>query len=257
MKETKLTGGSVSAPVKVGDTVRRPAGVWTPTLHALLVFLAEQGFGHAPQPLGLDEQGREVLTYLPGKSALRPWPAVVKTDDGLRQVAAMLREYHEVVAGWRPPADAVWRVGHVPWRSGQIIRHGDLGPWNTLWQDDRLTGLIDWDFAEPGERITDVAQLAWYFVPLRGEQHWRDAGFAERPDFARRLAVLAEAYGGVSVAEVVRELDRLQHFDMDRTRTLGGAGVYPWRLFWDRGGMETLRRENEWLAEVLGDILGR
>src|SRR3712207_8027153 len=47
--------------VRVGDTVRRPAGRWTPAVHALLAHLHEAGFRAAPRPLGLDERGREVL----------------------------------------------------------------------------------------------------------------------------------------------------------------------------------------------------
>jgi hypothetical protein len=38
--ETPLDGGNMSSGVvRVGDTVRRPAGVWTPAVHALLNHL--------------------------------------------------------------------------------------------------------------------------------------------------------------------------------------------------------------------------
>ena len=45
----------------------RPGG-WTPAVHALLAHLAGTGFTGAPRPLGFDEQGREVLTFLEGES---------------------------------------------------------------------------------------------------------------------------------------------------------------------------------------------
>jgi aminoglycoside phosphotransferase (APT) family kinase protein len=63
-----------------------------------------------------------------------------------------------------------------------IIRHGDLGPWNSIWTGSTLNGLIDWDFAEPGNPLADVAQLASRIVPLRGDDHWEKAGFSTRPD---------------------------------------------------------------------------
>lgn len=252
MKEIELSGGAVSAPMKVGDTVRRVAGPWTPTVHALLKYLVSHGFTKVPRPLGMDDQHREILTYLPGEAAHRPWPEVLKTEAGLQQVARMLREYHDKVAGFVPPEGAQWRIGSGQPGPGEIIRHGDLGPWNTLWQGDTLVGLLDWDFAEPGQRITDVAQLAWYFVPLRGEDGWRKAGFDERPDFLARVEAICEAYGRYNAREVLTELDRLQQADLELTSRLGGSGVHPWNLFYDRGGMKIIQDENAWLrAEML------
>jgi hypothetical protein len=43
--ETPLSGGNMSSGlVQVGNTVRRPAGPWTPAVHALLSHLHEAGF---------------------------------------------------------------------------------------------------------------------------------------------------------------------------------------------------------------------
>ena len=63
-----LAGGNMSSGVvRVGDTVRRPAGPWTPAVHALLTHLHAAGFPGAPRPLGIDEHGREVLTFIPAR----------------------------------------------------------------------------------------------------------------------------------------------------------------------------------------------
>jgi hypothetical protein len=251
MKERQLKGGGSSRAVRVGGTVRRAAGPWTPAVHDLLVYLADNGFEYAPRPLGFDERGREILTYLPGEAAHRPWPEVLLTDAGLEQVAKVLRQYHDVVRGYVPPPREVWRLGRIKWQPGMIIRHGDLGPWNTLWAGGKLTGLVDWDFAEPGEALVDLAQLAWYFVPLRGEQGWRKAGFDQEPDFRHRLEVLAASYGGVSVEALLEAVMKLQQADLVITERLGGGGVHPWNLFYERGGMDIIRAENEWLKQTL------
>ena len=67
VSEVALTGGTMTAGVvRVGDTVRRPVGRWTPAVHSLLRYLEEVGLEGAPRVLGIDEKGREVLTYLPG-----------------------------------------------------------------------------------------------------------------------------------------------------------------------------------------------
>jgi hypothetical protein len=68
--------------VRVGDTVRRPAGPWTPAVHALLDHLHQVGFEGAPRALGVDERGREILTFVPGVVA---WPEhfhLMHPDDG-------------------------------------------------------------------------------------------------------------------------------------------------------------------------------
>jgi hypothetical protein len=55
----------MSTVVRRGQTVHRGAGPWTPTIHRLLEHLHSHGITWLPRPRGLDEQGREVLTYLP------------------------------------------------------------------------------------------------------------------------------------------------------------------------------------------------
>lgn len=247
MEEEKLDFGSVSSPVKVGDTVHRQAGPWTPTIHALLHFLNKKGLTFVPRSLGFDDQGREVLKFLPGKAATRPWPTILFSDGGLIQAAKMLCEYHDAVESFQPSEDAQWRIGKMEKLPGQIIRHGDLGPWNTLWQEDKLTGIIDWDFAEPGERITDLAQMAYYFVPLRGEKGWLQAGFVERPDLHERLNVLCQSYGSFKADDVLRgALDWLEE-ELRRVRELGGNNIEPWASFLYRGDAEEIVSDIDWL----------
>lgn len=74
MAEEWLEGGNIGGAVRAGDTVRRSAGPWTPAVHALLAHLADKGFADAPRPLGFDEQGREVLTFLEGETVANRKP---------------------------------------------------------------------------------------------------------------------------------------------------------------------------------------
>jgi hypothetical protein len=56
--EKPLPGGNVSASVvRVGDTVRRPAGFWSRSVDALLRHLNAVGYEGAPRSLGFDELG--------------------------------------------------------------------------------------------------------------------------------------------------------------------------------------------------------
>jgi hypothetical protein len=99
--EIPLAGGNMSSGVvRVGDTVRRPAGAWTPAVHALLSHLDSVGFRGAPRPLGIDEHGREVLTRDRHHRAPRP---------GTRSMQAFLA--NQAARGAQPWA-RLWEEGH-------------------------------------------------------------------------------------------------------------------------------------------------
>lgn len=76
VEEHRLAGGNTGGAVLIDGTVRRAVAPWTPTVHAVLDYLEARGFGGAPRALGIDEQGREVLSYLPGSTVgdRKPWP---------------------------------------------------------------------------------------------------------------------------------------------------------------------------------------
>jgi hypothetical protein len=128
--------GSVGGAVRVGDTVHRPAGPWTAAVHALLGYLAGR-VPHVPRVLGYDEEGREVLSYLPGR--------VVDGDRETLSTAQVVsvvswtRAFHDAVAGFshRGP----WRFFSVPGPS--LIGHNDIAPYNVCFEGDGLVGVFD------------------------------------------------------------------------------------------------------------------
>ena len=247
--EIPLPGGNVTGAVRVGDTVRRATGPWTPSVHALLAHLQTVGFSAAPRVLGIDEQGREILTFIDGTPALRPWPSSLRQDSGLFAFAQLLADYHTAAASFAPPSGAIWRFASRPPKPGEIIRHGDYGPWNTIWREDKPVGLIDWDFAEPGPPLLDLALAAWYAVPLLGERGWQQAGFERPPAIRRRIEVLCEGYGASSVFEVLDAVEAVQRIDRVRMLTLGPQGVEPYAKFLATGERENLDEQMAWLAK--------
>ena len=60
------------------------------------------------------------------------------------------------LAGWQPT------LGNAP-----SLLHGDFWPGNTLWRNERLAAVIDWEDAHVGEPLMDFAksrsELAWIF----------------------------------------------------------------------------------------------
>ncbi|MEU6258485.1 aminoglycoside phosphotransferase family protein [Streptomyces sp. NPDC047043] len=243
--EQPLSGGNVSdGVVRIGDTVRRPAGPWTPAVHALLTHLHEVGFRAAPRPLGIDEQGREVLSFVPGEVI---WPdrfALVEPERQLARVARLIREFHDAVQGFTPPADAHWQV-LVPAEGADIIAHQDLAPWNLVVGDEDRWAFIDWDTAAPGSRLWDVAYAIRGFVPLSAHPDW------QTPDAAARLRLLADAYG-LDEAErraLVPMLGRRTRAMHDFLRDQSARGNQPWARLWAEGHGDAWRGDAEYIEE--------
>jgi Phosphotransferase enzyme family len=211
--EELLSGGNVSGDVRrVGHTVRRRAGPWTPAVHQLLRHLEQVGFGDAPRALGIDKQGREILTFVSG-SVLHPR---VLDDADLARVARLIRDCHAALASFVPPTEAHWQMDSCdPSGVDELICHNDLAPWNLIVGEDRWV-FIDWESAAPGRRLWDLALAVCSFVPLSPSQ----------PADLRRYRLFCDAYG----LSAVDQLELLKVV-VERTQRM-------WRILVDNAGRE-------------------
>lgn len=161
-EEIPLHGGWVNRVVRVGDTVRRMPGPGTPTVHRLLAHVRGRGIRWVPEPLGYDGLGREVLGYLPGvvphDTPVWLWSEAVLTD-----AARALRDWHDATVGFEH-APSTWGLAarHPP----EVVCHNDFAPYNCVFRQGRLVGVIDFDTCAPGPRLWDIAYTAYRFVPL-------------------------------------------------------------------------------------------
>lgn len=246
--------GSVTTVRRIGETIRRPVGEWTPAVHALLTHLESVGFTRAPRVLGIDGTD-EVLSLLHGEPAFTPWPPALRSTAGISALGSWLRDYHDAVRDFEPPADARWQGQEDQWRPGMVIRHGDLGPWNSIWNGDRLAGFIDWDFAAPGHALDDLAQLAWYAVPLRPTEQQQRVPIAGEHTLRNRFNALCAAYGARPAA-VLDALDAVQSREAERIERLGRRGHEPWLTFLTRGDVAEMMAERSWLRSQRTVLLG-
>lgn len=175
--------GGVNTVVRIGDRVHRPAGEWTSSVHALLEHLATKGFNGAPRAHGFDGEGREIVDFISGDV---PGSEVVVSDAALAEVAVLLRGLHDATVGFVPLAGATWYF--EPREPAEVMCHGDVAPYNTVFRDGHAVALIDFDTAHPAPRIWDVAYAAYRYVQLVEDG-------APAVEQARRLALFADAYG--------------------------------------------------------------
>jgi len=221
--ETRLLGGTANRGlvVRVGDTVRRPLRPSSPAVHALLDHLSQVGFEAVPEFLGVDTQGREVLTYVPGETVTAPYPAWSMTDAALESVARLLRRYHEAVAGF-DPAGHNWAEPVPSAYTDGLVGHNDPNLDNLVFRDGVAVALIDFDLAGPGSALWDVAAAVRLWAPLR-------------PD-----ADILDARQGQSLTRLRRFADAYDLSDPDRNRLVDAAAAnHIWCMDYVRRGAES------------------
>lgn len=173
--EVPLEGGRITAGiVRVGNTVRRPGTASSAFINGLLRSLADAGFDGCPRYLGQDSQGRDILSYVPGKVPHR-WRRFGDTDVGA--AARLLRRFHDASRSLAAELGA------------GVVCHNDVGPNNVVFRSGVPIAFIDFDFAAPGDPLEDVGYMAWAWC------------ISSRPDRgpvteqARQVRMLADSYG--------------------------------------------------------------
>jgi Phosphotransferase enzyme family len=210
--------------VRTGNVVRHPLHPWSEATRMLLRHLEAVGFPYSPRLVG-QEDGADLLSFIPGTSGPDGWAPVVD-EEGLAACARLLHAYHQAVAEWRPEVDPRWFDGSVGTGGpGQLVCHRDFGPWNIVWDGITPVGLLDFEYARPGDPLDDVAYALEYVVPFRDDAtclRWHR--FTEPPDRRRRLELFAEAYGLSSAEGLVDRVITSQRKHLEVVRQLAERG---------------------------------
>jgi len=266
--EPLIADGVTQGIVRIRDTVRRPLRPFSLTVQAYLAHLRDAGFAGAPLPFGVDEQGREVLSFVPGEVARSLPPAEIAGDDVLVALARLISALHEASAGWVPPPDAVW--GGTPANPGrpvteryELVSHRDYALGNVVFRGGLPAALIDFDLAKPTTRVYDIANALWYWAPLRDPRD-RSPALAHA-DIPHRVAVFADAYGMTAqqragLMPLAVDMVRRYHEDSRASAELDPV----WRKAWEDGSglvgtpaKVYLPRAEAWVREMAPAITAR
>jgi aminoglycoside phosphotransferase (APT) family kinase protein len=194
----------------------------------------------------VDDQGREVLSFLPGTPVVPPYPDWALTDEALASVAHLLCAYHRAVATFDPTPHA-WSPSPPPAYVDGLVSHNDLNLDNVVFRGGRAVALIDFDLASPGSRLWDVACAARLWAPLRPDDAIDDA---RRGRGLARLRLFVDSYGVPArdrprVVEAVRE-NHGWFRELIRTHAEEGHAVFA--EHWNPEARERARRYGEWFA---------
>ena len=254
--EELLVGGDVTeGVVRAGNTVRRPHGASSERVRALLTHLERVGFAGAPRFLGVDDRGRDVLTFVEGEVAGRPAPEWVASDDRATSVASLLRAYHDAVASFGLP-DIFEEASELPDGSPEplavprdLIGHRDVTLENVVFSDGAASALIDFDLARPSARVEDVCNMLQWWAPWQPVED-RPGPLAE-VDACARARMMVDAYGldaysrGILVPLARNMAERTWYSMRLRAQREGGG----WRRMWDAGVGDAIRRRQAWLQK--------
>jgi aminoglycoside phosphotransferase (APT) family kinase protein len=171
------------------------------------------GFGGAQRFLGIDEQGRAVLSFIEGFAP--PNNGLRLDERAVRAGAWLLWRVHDLTEGTEFA------------RGSEVACHPNLAQRNFVFREMSPVAIIDWDGIRPGTRLENFADFLWAFV--------HPAMYGDGKPAAQMLRVAADAYGwsgdGLvdSMFEVVR---RFQGIDS------GDRGAEEWAA----GELEHLER---------------
>ena len=245
--EVALVGGTTNRGLvtRVGSTVRRPTRPTSSSTWSLLRHLEQVGFAGAPRILGTDSSGREVLTFVEGEVATPPYPAWALTDEALRSVAVLLRDYHEAAASFEPSGHEWFKPVPLSYR-GPLVTHNDPNLDNIVFRAGRAVALIDFDLAAPGSAVWDVACAARLWSPLR------DPADVPAPLSAHvldRLRAFLDTYGldaggRAAFAEAVVAAHSWCYAIVSDAVDDGHPAFTP---YWEQGGAELAVRTRDWL----------
>ena len=172
--EIPLLGGrTTSRVVRIGDTVRRPIKESAPFVHELLRHLRARRFTAAPEFVGIDTAGREVLSFISG---VVPSDLGYFSDAQLLAAARLLRQLHDATA------DCSLRERY------EIVCHGDPSPCNCVFANGVPSAFIDFDDAHPGTRLEELGYAAWLWTDIGNDDLSADVQ-------GQRVAAFFQAYG--------------------------------------------------------------
>ncbi|WP_214795446.1 MULTISPECIES: aminoglycoside phosphotransferase family protein [unclassified Exiguobacterium] len=213
-QEERLSGGNVSTVYKKGNYVYRTQKDGSSNIHRLLRHLEAKGISEVPRFVGIDEQGREILTYLNGETADYPLKSYMWSDEAIQGAARLMRRLHDASSDFEWSAEWV-PIDNTP-QPLEVICHNDFAVYNTIFYEGKVSGIIDFDLAAPGPRAWDIVYALYTFVPL-SRRHQAESGEAiyydavrDNETYKKRVSLFLKAYGWDDAKEDLFEMLQLR-----------------------------------------------
>lgn len=172
--ETPLTGGRITkGVVKIDNSVHRPCCKNSAFVHAVLRWLEKKNISTAPKFLGIDGQGREIISFLDGYS---PDNLGDFNNAHLYEAGKIIRCLHDALSDF--PGCSLF----------QTVCHNDLSPCNFMFTNEIPYAVFDWDSAQIGNPSDDLAYAVWMWCDIGNEDN-------SPLETGKKAKIILDAYG--------------------------------------------------------------
>lgn len=207
-----LTGGNMNTPILKDHHVYKEMTDATPALHKLLEHLRSKGIDWVPRSYIDQEEGKHVLSYIEGMVP-HDMPLWIWQESILEEVAKKMRAWHDATLDFDHKS-LTWLNDNG--QAHEVICHNDFAPYNCVFRDEKLIGVIDFDVCSPGTRLWDLAYAAYRFVPLCPTENidlYKECSPFTKTEMIDRLKRFLEVYGqgqGKTTYEIGTAIEKVQ-----------------------------------------------
>lgn len=116
-------------------------------------------------------------------------------DDYLKNKLQYFKSQLDLIQNPRPILEYAisWMASNLPKVDNLVLIHGDFRIGNIMIEDDHVSGVLDWEFAQWGDRREDIGWLTakcWRF----GQDDYVSGGIGSYKSFAKAYAEVCDVY---------------------------------------------------------------
>ncbi len=116
------------------------------------------------------QMARELARIHRMDTAGRDLSFLLRVEDDCASAIGKPPETPGVTEGERELIEMLAPCWPLPRNNTPVVLHGDYWPGNTLWQDGRLTAIIDWEDTRRGDPLLDVSNARFEILMLFGAE---------------------------------------------------------------------------------------